>query len=238
MNIAVCDDKTNDRKILCALVRDYCEKHSLDANVEGFRSGKALLRRMGKIPFTVVMLDISLQNEHGEDIARTICDNYSDCNMFFCTASKEYGLLGFELNVRHYMIKPIVYSQVEEALNRCGSTLRFLGRTLLVSNKPVNKVLMKDIFYVNARNKDCYIHTANGITQARQPMVKLAAELKTAAFLHCHRNYIVNLAYIQGYDKNDFILDNNDRIPIRRKGREDLKKAFRDYYHLGVRETA
>lgn len=236
MKIAVCDDNNNDRKILLTMLKMYCERNGLKADIEMFASGSELLRRMKQVSFSIAFLDIFLENEHGIDLARTIRKHDNECLLFFGTISKDFALDGFEVNALHYLVKPFTYGQIENAMDRCGDKLMSLARTLVLSLKQQTKVFVKDIIFVEALDRLCYIHTANGVESTRKTIKDLETELGTASFLRCHRSYIVNLECVREYTETDFILNDGMRVPIRQEGRSKIKRVFRNYLTMRVAE--
>lgn len=237
MRIAVCDDNAAERRRLCALITMYCDRHSLEADVRDFDSGAELLHRMKQTDFSVVFLDIFLKEEHGVQIGKIIRERYGNCILFFCTVSRKYAIESYELNALHYLIKPIDYSHVEKAMDRCGGRLLSQARTLLVSIKPEIRILMKDILYVEMYDKNCHIHTDVDILTMRRTVQQMEAELGKPTFIRCHRSYIVNLEHVRKYEQTDFIMDNGEHVPIRQTGRNRVKQAFRDYTTLRLPET-
>lgn len=237
MKIAICDDNAVERRRLRSLVTMYCERHSLDAEVREFSSGAELLHHMKLTNYSIVFMDIFLEEEHGIKIGQVIRKQYPDCILFFCTISKKYALESYELNALHYLLKPIDYRHVEKALDRCGDKLRSQARTILVSIKPEIRVLVKDILFVEIYDKNCHIHTDGEILTMRRTIRQLETELGKPSFLRCHRSFIVNLEHVREYGHADFVLDNGEHVPIRQAGRSRVKQVFRDYTTLRLPET-
>ncbi|MCL2068442.1 MAG: LytTR family DNA-binding domain-containing protein [Oscillospiraceae bacterium] len=233
MRIAVCENNAAERAKLCGLIRTYCERNSLSAEVHGFDTGTELLHRMRQTPFSIVFLDVILGEESGIKTAHAIRRHYEDCILFFWTSSKQYALESYELNALHYLLKPIEYGKLESAMARCGDRLRAEARTMLVSIKPEIKILVRDILFVEIYDKNCHIHTGGDVFTMRRTIGQLGDELGKTPFLRCHRSFIVNMEHVREYDRADFILKNGERVPIRQTGRSGIKQAFRDYSRLG-----
>lgn len=232
MKIAVCDPVAADRRRLRSLLAAYCERHSLDAEVQEFASGAELLARMKQTDFQVVFLETLLGEEHGIKTAMIIRRRHPGCILFFCTSSRKYAVESYELNALHYIIKPASYSLVEQAMQRCGGRLRLHARTLLVSLKPEKRVLVGDILFVEIYDKNCHVHTSAEVLTMRRTIGNLEDELGKTSFLRCHRSFIVNLEHVREYDATDFIMDNGERVPIRQAGRAAIKRAFREYSYM------
>jgi DNA-binding LytR/AlgR family response regulator len=47
-----------------------------------------------------------------------------------------------------------------------------------------------------------------------------------ASFLRCHRSHIVNLNYVDKVLEQYILMKNGDRVPMRQRGRSDIRDAF------------
>ena len=54
-------------------------------------------------------------------------------------------------------------------------------------------------------------------------------EIKDERFLRCHQSYLVNLQYVAGLIDSDFIMLNDNMIPIRKSGRKLIVKKYEEY---------
>ena len=43
---------------------------------------------------------------------------------------------------------------------------------------------------------------------------ELEEEIDSPSFLRCHRSFLVNLAHVATIHKNDFVMENGQRVPI------------------------
>lgn len=54
-------------------------------------------------------------------------------------------------------------------------------------------------------------------------------ELSDSRFLRCHQSYLVNMQYVAGIVDSDFIMIDDQMIPIRKSGRKLIVKKYEDY---------
>ncbi|MFQ7549226.1 MAG: LytTR family transcriptional regulator DNA-binding domain-containing protein [Blautia marasmi] len=54
-------------------------------------------------------------------------------------------------------------------------------------------------------------------------------------FLSCNRNVMVNMDWIESVPSDEFLLKNQERVPIRQRGRKTVKKTFLEYTLKGLR---
>lgn len=56
-------------------------------------------------------------------------------------------------------------------------------------------------------------------------------------FLWCYRNCMVNMDYIKSMDDKDFILKNDERIPISRARKSEVRQAYANYVFDYITES-
>lgn len=59
---------------------------------------------------------------------------------------------------------------------------------------------------------------------------------KYPQFLWCYRNCMVNMDYIKAMDSKDFILSTEERIPISRARKNEIRQAYANYLFEYVTE--
>ena len=88
----------------------------------------------------------------------------------------------------------------------------------------------KDIIYMESDNKVVYIHTTTqGAVKVYSKLDAFEEEIKDERFLRCHQSYLVNLQYVAGLINSDFIMLNDNMIPIRKSGRKLIVKKYEEY---------
>jgi len=64
---------------------------------------------------------------------------------------------------------------------------------------------------------------------------ELAVLLTEEEFLRCHRSYIVNMRFVARAEGCDFILNNDQKVPIRRRDKQQMKQHYADYLFSSIR---
>lgn len=230
MNAAICDDTSRDREEICTYLRRYAQEKMLDITCTGFTSGEELLKNLTVQPYQIIFLDIYMDGLSGIEVARQIRSQNLDTLLIFITTSRDHAVEGFEVNALHYLVKPLSYKDVYEALERCRKISAVTERYIEVkTGKTSERVLCKKIFYIEVYNKILFIHTNNEVLKTYGSLDELEHELQGLPFLRCHRSYLVNMEQIQDMLDVEFILSNNERVPMRRKGRTQIQKIYQDY---------
>lgn len=237
MKIAICDDFNYDKRQLATIINDYCEINFITVNITEYNSGESLLKQFKKGSFTIIFLDIYMNELNGIDTAKEIRVIDNDCLLAFVTTSHEHAVEGFSVNALHYLIKPITADKIAAVFNRCQKIFNAAQQSIeVISNRLLVKILTKTIHYIEVYDKVCLIHKDSEVIKTYLPLEEIAKQLDTKKFLYCHRSYIVNMRYITSIEDNDFILQSGKRIPIRKSEKQSLKQMYMDYLFALARE--
>lgn len=78
----------------------------------------------------------------------------------FTTSSEEFYREGFDVGALHYLVKPVDYVKVQDAMNRCIKSLGEIARQIEIKvGKNKIKVRLIDIQYIEVLGNACHIHT-------------------------------------------------------------------------------
>lgn len=230
MNIAICDDLTRDRELLTEMVHRYCESKGYSATLHTFSSGEALLAQYKAGQYQIIMLDIYMHELSGIEAARKIRAVDEDCVIIFTTTSVDHALDGYSVKAIRYLVKPVVYEAVEEALDKCRGLFQQAMRFIEV---PIGKLTMniplKDILFIEVLNHRSFIHTPLKTIQTSLSLTELESKLGGKPFLRCHRSYIVNIQQVEEVLEDDFKVKNYQLVPIRKDSKTAVKQEYYDY---------
>lgn len=91
-----------------------------------------------------------------------------------------------------------------------------------------------DILYIESRAKKVEIHIAGA-----QENIEIYATMEELMeqlgdnFYRCHRAYIVNMACIAEYGKDNVVLTNGDKVYVAKKKYSEFVKAYKCYLQNG-----
>jgi len=234
MRIAVCDDEALFRdKIVEYIGKRY---NDIDIVINGFSSGEEFLNHYekGHTNYEMIFLDIEMKQLDGIMTAKKIRKINEDVPIVFLTSHNEFASVGYEVSAFRFLIKPVEENKLIEAIEGVKKQILKM-KTILVHQKD-NDILLKtkNIIYIEAHDKEIYIHTIDKCYIERRNLNEIEDELKQDGFFRTHRGYLVNLSYVREYDAKEVILENNEIILISR-----LKfKRFKESLYLHIKRTA
>jgi two-component system LytT family response regulator len=109
----IIDDEEKSRQTLNGLLKRYCADVTVIAEAASVAEAKQALAAHSP---DVIFLDINLPDGTGCDLLEQFPDRRFD--VIFTTAHDEYSLKAFHYAALHYLLKPISYVQLREAVAR------------------------------------------------------------------------------------------------------------------------
>ncbi|MCU4177430.1 LytR/AlgR family response regulator transcription factor [Carboxylicivirga sp. N1Y90] len=178
----------------------------------------------------LLFLDIQMPGLTGIEFLRSL---KHPPKVILTTAYKDYALEGYELDIVDYLMKPISFERFVRAVNKF---FEMQPQTIEVhhpekegsdayvyvkAGKMINKVLLKDILYIESFKDYVNIHTSNRVITARQTLVSIEQSLPESLFVRIHRSYIVSINQITGFTSTTISI-NEKAIPIGRNYKQQV----------------
>jgi DNA-binding LytR/AlgR family response regulator len=241
--VASCDD---DAKI-CAEIEsaliDIFGKLNVSHEIDVFFSGEELCRNMEQgAHYDLIFLDIAFaENEiNGVEVGKLIRESHQNytTSIVYISWEKNYALQLFEIQPLNFLIKPVEYEKIEETIRMYMKTAGLLsGVFTYKKGQDTFKVRIKDIVYLESRDRKLILHLADDRTEEFYGSIKEAytEQLKRFDFLFTHNSYVVNYDYITALKFNQVLLANDETpLPISKHRRNEVREI---YYEIMKRRT-
>ena len=227
MRIAVCDDERTFREEIKDAVYSYSDTHRLEIVIEEFENGEDLL--VSKHNYEIIFLDIKMAGINGLETARKLRENGVDSAIFFLTGFPDYMDEAFEVRTFRFFKKPLDTEKLNKSLDDFFWHLGESHRVILRLKSRIICVQSKDIVYLEADNKKCFVHFINNNIHVAGTMASVSKPLSKKDFVKVHKSYIVNLRHINKHDYRLIYFEHNTCVPIGRNCRTDFINAFQIY---------
>ena len=226
MNIAVCEDNAADSDLICGFIRDHFEKNGYIGDIYRFKSGEAMLAAFKPGVFDAVFLDIYMDGMTGVETAARMREADSGFALVFITCSDRHAVEAFALRACAYVPKPIRLEAMETAMKQCQAVFLKNARYIeVLADRQNVKIPLIKIFFIEVYDKDVLFHTAEGVFKTHTPLDSIEQRLGKS-FLRCHRSYIINMNHVDKITGQDIILRNGEVVPMRQRGRSDIREAY------------
>lgn len=228
INCIIVDDEPVAREILENHLKKIAAIHvvgSCKNAIEAFN-----LINLHKID--LIFLDINMPEISGLSFAKSINKNIK---IIFTTAYREYAIDGFDLRAVDYLLKPISFERIYQAINKYkneNTPIKAETTTDLTSEKndfifvksdrKMIKINFTEVNYIESLADYLKIHLMDKTILTRETITSIEAKLPKRDFLRIHRSYIISISKIESFT-NEFVEINKKAVPISRSYKNDVK---------------
>ncbi|SFW14031.1 LytR/AlgR family response regulator transcription factor [Cellulophaga fucicola] len=179
----------------------------------------------------LIFLDINLIDGNAFDfLEQTTNLNY---NVIFITAYEQYALQALKNGAVDYILKPVDIEELEAAIDKAITTNtetqqeqlqvvknEMLGRKkeklILRLQEGLQIIEFKHLTHCKSDKGYTTFYLSNGKSYiASKPIKEFEDQFPEDRFMRTHQSYVVNLDFIDKYDKNGYIfLKSGEQIPV------------------------
>ena len=233
LSIAVCDDEIMECCSMAGKIRGILEEMKISCTLRQFSSGQDLLCAIED--FDIIFLDILMKDLDGMRTARIFREKKFDKILIFVSSSREYVFEAYDVEAFQYLLKPVDGGKLKRVLQRAVLKLERCPREFIIVTKErqSKKLFLDNIFYFEIRGRRIDAHGTDGIFTYYGQIGALEEQLCGKGFFRCHKSYLINLKHVDGYNRQEVILDNGEKIVIAKRRYEDFCKTVLEYFRTG-----
>lgn len=190
----------------------------------------------------LIFLDINLTDGNAFDFIEQT--EHLDFKIIFITAYEEYALKALKIGAVDYLLKPVDIKELETAIQKVKNIPVDVQKQQVRTAKAVwnnedSKLILSlhDSFQVIDLNELMYCETDKGYTSfycsdgkkhlVSKTLKEFEEQLTSANFTRPHQSFMVNLKFIDKYDKSGTIhLKNGKKIPVSTRKKEQFVTSF------------
>lgn len=215
------------------IIKKYCKEIENVDLIATFQNPTEALTSLQMNKVDLVILDINMPYLNGVELLQSL--NYHPLCIFF-TMETQYAVKAFELDVVHYLVKPVDFITFEKAVNKAKDLLKFRNSMqkqgkedfiMFKSNYSMHKVFLKDILWIEGLSEYIVLVTALKRYIILDRMSNFVRTYEKMGFLRIHKSYIVLLNHIRSVSSGKVFLMNDLELPLGRTYREALKKKLK-----------
>lgn len=221
INCLIVDDEQLARDMLEA----YAKRIPFLNIIGKCKSPVEAMSSLKKQQVDLILLDINMPKMSGVDFIKQLPERPL---IIFTTAYSEYTLVGFELQVVDYLLKPIGFNRFQKAIQRAFTLLSNANKARAFDSNQTfeqeyllvkegynhHQVFLKDIIYVMAMREYVQYHTTSGKIMELKSISSIEKVLPAEYFIRIHRSYIVARPFVKGHEQNALLLNNNISLPL------------------------
>jgi DNA-binding LytR/AlgR family response regulator len=223
--VAVIEDDKTSLLWMKELLRRFEEEIGSHFEIAEFRDGYEIVENY-TADYDFLFMDIELPLLNGMSAAEEIRRRDADVGIIFVTSSTQYAIRGYRVGALDYLVKPVDYATFAETMRRALAHRRVRDDRFLMLNVRAGvrrKIHIRNIRYVEVRDHDLTYHLIDGNIKTRGTFREAEQRLTPEGFFRCNKGILVNLAYVDGVERQDICVG-SDRIQLG----NSRKRAFMD----------
>lgn len=231
--IAVCDDIPIECADIAKQIETILKQSNTDFMIKKFFGGLELIQ--SRESFDIIFLDIKMPNINGMELAKQIRKQGRQSLIIFITSASEYVFDAFDVEAFQYLLKPIQTDKLKNVLEKATKKMQIdanIDFLMISANRQIQKVFLKDILYIESIGRIAKIHCNNGTLETYEQIGILEDKLSDKFFFRCHKCFLVNLNFVDAFNKTEVRLENGEKIMLAKRRYEDFQKAILSYIKI------
>ncbi|GAA4274696.1 LytTR family DNA-binding domain-containing protein [Aquimarina gracilis] len=177
----------------------------------------------------LIFLDINMPEISGISFAKSI---NKSIKIIFTTAYREYAIDGFDLHAVDYLLKPISFERLLNAVtnyfevhhkpqsleSKESNTTDFI---FVRSDRRMKKINFSDILYIESYSDYLKIHCESSVIVTRETISTIESKLPLQHFMRTHRSFIIAIPKIDSFSNEEITLGKKS-IPISRNYKSEV----------------
>ena len=229
LKTAIVEDDESYREELSSYVKRYAAESGQDIQIFIYGDGSSILKEY-EPKYDIILLDIEMPKINGMETARRIRAVDPGVVLVFITNMASYAIHGYEVGALDFITKPVTWFTFQLRFRRAveRAAMRKDEEILLAGRDGVEKIQVRDIYYVEVQNRMLYYHTKRGTIELRGTMKSAEETLFPHHFAKCNHGYIVNLAHVKRITKDTVIVGDRE-LEMSRRARAGFLDALTAY---------
>ena len=172
-----------------------------------------------------------MEGMDGMETARRCRELAYEKILVFLSSSRKYVFEAYDVEAFHYLVKPVDQEKLKNILKRATEKEREFSRDYIVISRErqKRKLFLDTVRYFEIRGRQIDVHEEKGIFTYYEQIGILEKQLEGKGFFRCHKSYLLNLKYVEGYNRQEALLDNGERIIIAKRRYEEFCQAILAY---------
>lgn len=241
--VVIIDDESGTRSLLKKMVKN--SDYPLKIIGEGNNVSEGLKAIHEHEP-DIVLLDIQMPDGSGFDLLDKVIQRKFE--VIFVTAHQEFAIRAIKFSALDYILKPVEIAELNSALENAIDTIQSKtdlsikyetllenikndNKRIVISTKSAMYVLpVKEIVHCQSDRNYTYFFLNDGRKIFTSRTLKDYEDILCLPdFIRCHRSHLINLNYIERYDRRDggtIILKDETEIPLSRLSRQRFMEVL------------
>lgn len=232
LSVAVCDDMPLECSDIANRIELMLKQMNMEFVIKRFFGGQELLG--SEESFDIIFLDIEMPETNGMNLAKELRSKETQSLIIFITAFSQYVFEAYDVEAFHYLVKPIKQEKLKRVLEKAVKKSDNNSEDFLIisTERKTKKLLLRDILYIESVGRIAKIHCKGCVMETYEQIGVLEEKLRDKFFFRCHKSFLVNLAYVDTFNKTDICMENGDKIMVAKRRLEEFQKEILSYMKM------
>lgn len=226
MTIGICDDEYNVAICLKQIIESLEYDMNCICKVLIYQSGYELLHNLEELD--VIFLDIDMPELDGIDIGKRIKELKANCSIIIESGRTDRFKDAFLISAVRFITKPFNQDEIKEALIIINNKNIGEKSVNLYYNRNKFSIKQKTIRYIKAYNGYTEYLVEDKLLRNEYSLNEIEKILDSRLFIRVHRQFIVNMKYINKINKRKIEIENIE-IEISRRKYMQFQQKFMEY---------
>ena len=226
VRIGLCDDQPAVLQELHRILSEVCKEREFAVEFSVFTDGNELLKQIDDID--IAFLDIEMPGMDGIELGKRINVANPNCKVIMATGKVERFKEAFHIHALRFVTKPFEKTEVEESLLAALESLSFGKFIEVFAKRNRYEIPQDEIMYIKAFNGYSEIYTHEMRFRRECSLLELEPMLDERIFVRINRDIIVNLCWIQEYEKEQIKLG-AESFDISRRRKKEFEHKYIEF---------
>lgn len=246
MRIGICDDEKYARQEVRKLCELYFSENKIEHNYIEFESGEDVLSysiEQDSEPIDLLFLDVEMKELDGIRLKEQLLRQRLIERIVFVTSHKDKVFDAFGQKTIGFIPKPPMYERIKKVLTVVREEMRENLEVVFDGyNGKQQSVRLEEIAYFKAAGSYTEIHSyASDGTGAEcfvisKKIGEVERTMSAYSVLRVHKSFLINLANTVSIGEVVAVRNVEEKIPIGRKYKEQVRAAYAAYISDKVRK--
>lgn len=226
MKAAVCEDEKIYADKLKKTAEDFFAERGDTAEITVFPDGAPLLAAIDSgVKYSVIFLDIQLENSDGLDIAAEIRRRDKSVPLIFVTGLESRAAEGYAVSAFDYIVKSTMDTKLPAVLERLAESLAPETVTLEAVSGDTVLIPVESILWIESEGRGTAVFTAEEKISARLPIGAVSEMLPEDGFIGIFKSVFVRTEQIKKIGRDTLEMSDGKVLPLSRRRRKAVLSA-------------
>ena len=213
-------------------VEEFDRAACLDLTLRCCDNYESLFQEASVLPLDILFYDMEGGVDAREELKRLL-QTIPNCRTVLLSDSEQHAVFGYALRAAGYLTTPLDREEFLSQLiylirERIEAKEQFLPVKI---NGVWSQLSMDRIAYVESSGHSLVFHLGDGRLFKVQSGFKDYQRLLDLDpdYFRCHKSYVVNMRYVEGWSPNAFTLKNGEEVNISRPYRQAARSVYACY---------